>query len=221
MSFFPKTTPAVIEVTHTVAPTASNIIFAGTTQEAAPTVASPSRLSSVRAHLASNAIASVHAFTQVVPTPMALGLKPSTVQLEAAQELSHFAADLCAPIECARGGNGTFESSTAFSDTISVEQMVQNMREYSLCLKTTISSVNPHFTPSVYMIDANDLSRLSACEGIQQGGMLSKFIHAECDSVPHHILLHITQKNVGAPHRFYGIAYVESDSFESKPKWSF
>jgi hypothetical protein len=51
--------------------------------------------------------------------------------------------------------------------------------------------------------------------------MLSKFIHAECDSVPHHILLHITQKNVGAPHRFYGIAYVESDSFESKPKWSF
>jgi len=195
-----------------VRPSSNNIVVAGTTDPTHVAPDSPTT-SSVRAHLLPGTVNTVHAFTEIVPKPLPLGEKHSIAQIEAARELSDYASDLCAPIECSLTDNDTYESDTSFSRNISVETLVQNMRQYDLCLKTTISSESPHFTPSVYRIDAQDLQRLNAREGIEEGGMLSKFIHAKCESVPHHILFHITQDDITSPHRFYGIAYVQKDSF--------
>ena len=209
-------TPATIQAVTTITPSREHIILAGEVDPVStphmdghvqPTV------SAVRAHLAPGEITSVHSFTEVVPTPQALGERPTTEQLEAAQELSHYARDLCTPIECVRTSNGSFESDTTFSNAISVETMEQNMRKYNLCLKTTISSESPHFTPSVYRVDADDLQKLSTSNGIVEGGLISKFIQAKCDSVPHHILMHFTQDNTQSAHRFYGIAFVQKDRF--------
>ena len=207
-------TPATIQAVTTITPSREHIILAGAEvgnmkkkQMVQPTV------SAVRAHLAPGEITSVHSFTEVVPKPLALGERPTTEQLEAAQELSDYARDLCTPIECVRTSNGSFESDTTFSNAISVETMEQNMRKYNLCLKTTISSESPHFTPSVYRIDADDLQKLSANSGIVEGGLISKFIQAKCDSVPHHILMPFTQDNTQSAHRFYGIAFVQKDRF--------
>ena len=88
------------------------------------------------------------------------------------------------------------------------------MKRYNLCLKTTISSESPHFTPSAYRIDADDLQQLTTREGIAEGGLISKFVQAKCDSVPHHILMHFTQDNTLGPHRFYGVAFVQKDAFD-------
>ena len=213
------TAPATVQAVTTITPSKHHIILAGAEVEnmkhgkkghtgVQPTV------SAVRAHLAPGEIDRVHSFTEIVPKPLALGERPTTEQLEAAQELSDYARDLCTPIECARTSNGSYESETTFSNAISVETMEQNMRKYNLCLKTTISSESPHFTPSVYRIDADDLQKLSANEGIAEGGVISKFIQAKCDSVPHHILMHFTQDNTQSAHRFYGIAFVQKDRFE-------
>ena len=222
MSFFaaPSTAthavPATTPVLYSVAPTSSSVVVAGAqhARASAPPAHATQSLSSVRAHLRTDSVDSVHAFTEIVPTPThSLAVRPTTEQLEAAVELSHFAADLCAPIKCELAQPGTYESTTAFSNSITVEDMVDNMRTYNLSLKVTVSSVSPNFTPSVYHISATDLSRLTGAEPVAEGGLLSKFVFAKCDSNPHHILLHITQTAQQDPHRFYGIAYVEKTNF--------
>ena len=209
-------TPATIQAVTTITPSREHIILAGEVdyghgkkhcEYVQPTV------SAVRAHLAPGEITSVHSFTEIVPKPLALGEQPTVEQLEAAEELSDYARDLCTPIECVRTANGSFESDTTFSNAISVETIEENMRKYNLCLKTTISSESPHFTPSVYRMDADDLQKLSTSNGIVEGGLISKFIQAKCDSVPHHILMHFTQDNTQSAHRFYGIAFVQKDQF--------
>ena len=217
MSFLASQQPAAVTpVIYSVAPTSSSVVVAGAqSARAQPLPRVTQSLSSVRAHLSTQSVDSVHAFTEIVPTPthVLAPARPSVEQVEAAAELSHFAADLCTPIKCEAAQPGTYESTTAFSDAITVEEMIDNMREYNLSMKVTISSVSPHFTPSVYHIGASDLVRLKGAEPVQQGGLLSKFVFAKCESNPHHILLHITQMDTQAPHRFYGIAYVEKTSY--------
>ena len=206
-------------VTHeltTLTPSAAHITVAGTNGPKAAATRMASKVtyapSSVRAHLAAQELKEVVSYTEIVPLPTGLTGHVTTEQMEAAQELAQYASDLCAPILCAHTGDHTFESTTAFRGDTSIETLAQNLREFNLCMKTTVSSDNPHFTPSVFRIDADDLDHLCKNQvGLEHEGSVSKFIQSVTDGVPHHILFHAIQN--GGKHAFYGISYVEKAAF--------
>ena len=167
----------------------------------------------IRAHLASEPLTKVVSYTEIVPIPVGLTGQVRTDQIEAARELADYASDLCAPIECLRTADGKYESNTAFRGDTSIETLAQNLKDYNLCLKTTVSSDSPHFTPSSFRIDADDLNHLCAnASGLEHDGSVSKFIKATTEGNPHNILFHALKSDDGT-HAFYGISYVEKTSF--------
>ena len=216
MSFL-KPASAPVTAHATLTPSHEHITVAGVNR----VVPEPKRLvsrmaytpSTVRAHLAAAPLTHVISYTEIVPLPVGLSAVVTQEQREAAVELAEYAADLCAPITCDHTTNGTFESSTAFKGETTIETLSQNLREFNLCMKTTVSSDSPHFTPSVFRIDADDLDALCGNQaGVEHDGTLSKFIKAGTDSVPHNILFHAIKTPTGE-HSFYGISYVEKTVF--------
>lgn len=214
--------PAVqsTDVTSSVSmiqPSSEHITIAGAntpTQSAMAPSLSISPGVTIRAHLRADPITKVTCFTEVVPVPVAASLRQSLTQdrVEAISELSHYASDLCAPIDCAHNGGGSYESTMAFRGDVSLETLSRNLRQYNLCLKTTVSSANPHFAPSVFRISADDLDHACAnSAGLQHGGFESKFIKASSSSVPHNILFHVIKN--GTSHTFYGVSYIEKATF--------
>ena len=198
-----------------ITPSTEHITIAGANavSTSAPIVALTPNVT-IRAHLRAGELKSVTCFTEIVPVPVAASLMTSVSRerVEAMEELTHYASDLCAPIDCAHNGGGSYESTMAFRGDVSLETISQNLREYNLCLKTTVSSANPHFSPSVFRISADDLDH--ACGntlGLQHGGVESKFIKAMSGSVPHNILFHVIKS--GTTHTFYGVSYIEKATF--------
>ena len=216
MSFLkPASAPVIAHATLT--PLQEHITVAGANRAAPKPERLVSRMaytpSTVRAHLAAAPLTRVVSYTQIVPTPVGLSGMVTQEQREAAVELAEYASDLCAPITCDQTNNGTFESSTSFKGDTTIETLSQNLREFNLCMKTTVSSDSPHFTPSVFRIDADDLDALCGNQsGVEHNGTVSKFIKAGTDSVPHNILFHAIQTASG-DHAFYGISYVEKTAF--------
>ena len=216
MSFL-KPASAPVTAHATLTPSHEHITVAGVNRVVPKPERFVSRMaytpSTVRAHLAAAPLNHVVSYTEIVPLPVGLSGAVTREQREAAAELTEYAADLCAPITCDHANNGTFESSTAFKGDTTIETLSQNLREFNLCMKTTISSDSPHFTPSVFRIDADDLDALCSNQtGVEHDGTLSKFIKAGTDSVPHSILFHAIQTDAGE-HTFYGISYVEKTAF--------
>ena len=216
MSFL-KPASASAPAHATLTPLQEHITVAGANRAAPEPDRLVSRMaytpSTVRAHLAAAPLNHVISYTEIVPVPVGLTGAITREQVEASAELAEYAADLCAPITCDQTNSGTFESTTAFRGDTTIETLSQNLREFNLCMKTTISSDSPHFTPSVFRIDADDLDALCGNQaGVEHDGTLSKFIKAGTDSVPHNILFHAIKTPTGE-HSFYGISYVEKTTF--------
>ena len=218
MSVLMQPKPSMNSSVSMIQPSDQHITIAGANartpleQVAAPIGISPGM--TIRAHLRSEPIEKVTCFTEIVPVPVAASMRETLTQdrTEAITELSHYASDLCAPIDCAHNGGGSFESTMAFRGDVSLETLSRNLRDYNLCLKTTVSSESPHFAPSVFRVSADDLDHVCAnASGLQHGGFESKFIKASGASVPHNILFHVIKN--GTSHTFYGLSYIEKVTF--------